>query len=80
MRSRVRVRVGASSVSDRVMVRNNAKVRFRVRINARVRVRARVSVRAGVRARARVKTRPRGYKTFFKLSSAGHEISTAHKC
>ena len=23
---------------------------------------------------------PRGYKTFFKLSSAEHEISTAHKC
>ena len=22
----------------------------------------------------------RGYKTFFKLSSAEHEISTAHKC
>ena len=27
-----------------------------------------------------VKIRPRGYKTFFKLSSAEHEISTAHKC
>ena len=25
-------------------------------------------------------TRTRGYKTFFKLSSAEHEISTAHKC
>ena len=25
-------------------------------------------------------TRPRGYKTFFKLSSAEHEISTADKC
>ena len=25
-------------------------------------------------------TRPRGYKTFFKLSSAEHEISTAHRC
>ena len=24
--------------------------------------------------------RPRGYKTFFKLSSAEHEISTAHRC
>ena len=24
-------------------------------------------------------TWPRGYKTFFKLSSAEHEISTAHK-
>ena len=23
---------------------------------------------------------PRGYKTFFKLSSAEHENSTAHKC
>ena len=23
---------------------------------------------------------PRGYKTFFMLSSAEHEISTAHKC
>ena len=23
---------------------------------------------------------PQGYKTFFKLSSAEHEISTAHKC
>ena len=27
-----------------------------------------------------VLTRPRGYKTFFKLSSAEHEISTADKC
>ena len=26
-----------------------------------------------------VETIPRGYKTFFKLSSAEHEISTAHK-
>ena len=25
-------------------------------------------------------TWPRGYKAFFKLSSAEHEISTAHKC
>ena len=25
-------------------------------------------------------TWPRGYKTFFKLSSVEHEISTAHKC
>ena len=24
--------------------------------------------------------RARGYKTFFKLSSAEHEISTTHKC
>ena len=29
---------------------------------------------------AQCKTWPRGYKTFFKLSSAEHEISTASKC
>ena len=29
---------------------------------------------------SRRETRPRGYKTFIKLSSAEHEISTAHKC